>query len=254
MPSTAAARGSSVVGGRRAHPDGDAELRLVIRQSNSSDERTGLVRLAANPVRWDSAASRRWPEELSRKSIVGAVAGSAFECVRQLEAVHARHVEVEHAEVERPAVLGRGAGELERLEAVGRLDGLHAPGQQLLAQDPAVGGVVVDDQRALARERPGSPPAVAARAPRPYGASDSSNQNVEPFTRGAVSPSRPPMSSTSWRQMARPRPVPPNRAGRRGVGLGEGAEQALLVLGAMPMPVSMTSKRSATRSEFSWST
>ena len=75
-------------------------LRLVIRQSNSSDERTGLVRLAAKPRRWDSAAPSRSPEELSKNSVIVAVAGSAFKIVRQLDAVHAGHVEVDHAEVE----------------------------------------------------------------------------------------------------------------------------------------------------------
>ena len=77
MPRTSELIGDSDVG-FAGHSDADPELRLVIRQSNSSDDRTGFVRLAANPVRWDSAGSRRWPDELSKKSIVSAVEGSAF--------------------------------------------------------------------------------------------------------------------------------------------------------------------------------
>ena len=57
---------------------------------------------------------------------------------------------------------------------------------------------------------------------------------------------RPPISSTSWAQMVRPRPVPPKRRLRRGVGLDEGDRRsATACSGAMPMPVSGTVKRSA---------
>ncbi len=53
-------------------------LRPSIRQSKSSDERTGFVRLPAKPRRCDSAAPSRSPDELSRKRAIVEVDGSDF--------------------------------------------------------------------------------------------------------------------------------------------------------------------------------
>src|SRR5207302_8564008 len=70
----------------------------------------------------------------------------------ELDSVHTRHVQVDHAEVEQHAGFGRGSRKSKRLDAIDGLNGLDSPGGQLFAQDHAVGGVVVDDERTSAVE------------------------------------------------------------------------------------------------------
>ena len=134
--------------------------------------------------------------------------GIRLQQVRQLDAVHARHVQVEHADVKGLPCLGGGSRNRYRFKPVGGLDAFDAPREQLLAQDRAIRGVVVDDQRAAwqgwAWPRRSHLTLTLARA------RESSNQNVEPSPGALTRPSLPPISSTSWRQMASPSPVPPN--------------------------------------------
>ena len=62
------------------------------------------------------------------------------------------------------------------------------------------------------------------------------------------------MSSTSCRQIASPRPVPPNLRVVDESAWAKARNSRSWSPAAMPMPMSMTSKRSATRSAFSSST
>ena len=83
--------------------------------------------------------------------------------------------------------------------------------------------------------------------------SESSNQNVEPWPGVLSRPRRPPISSTSWRQMVRPRPVPPYFRVVDASAWVKALKRRSWSTGAMPGPVSETSKRRATRSGFSCS-
>ena len=65
-----------------------------------------MVSATAIPL-WRNAASRPcMPTEVSITSGRLASAGSALICARQLQAVDARHLEVQHRQVERPARSG----------------------------------------------------------------------------------------------------------------------------------------------------
>ncbi len=82
-------------------------------------------------------------------------------------------------------------------------------------------------------------------------ANDSSNQNVDPSPGALTSPSLPPMSSTSCRQIASPRPVPPNLRVVDESAWAKARNKRSWSAAAIPMPMSITSNRSATRSVFS---
>ena len=108
-----------------------------------------------------------------------------------------------------PAAAARRSSARACRPAVGRRR-LHAPVGQHLLEDAAVGGVVVHDQHAAApcrragrrhgrRRRLGCRPKRAVK------------WNVLPLPTSLSTQMRPPISSTSCGEMARPRPVPPNR-------------------------------------------
>lgn len=75
-----------------------------------------------------------------------------FDGAGQRQPVHLRHVQVEDDEGEGVADGGFHAEEVERLAAAGRLVGAQLPAGELLVENLAVGGVVIDDERALAGE------------------------------------------------------------------------------------------------------
>ena len=69
-----------------------------------------------------------------------------------------------------------------------------------------------------------------------------------------VNPICPPISSTNWRQIVRPSPVPPNLRVVDVSACAKGLNNRSSSPSAMPMPVSITSKCKATRAVFSCST
>ena len=78
---------------------GDATIcNPSMRQSNNSDWRTGLLSVPLSSAELATSLVTR-PEELSKKSLAGAVAGSVLIRVGKLEAVHVGHVQVEDREV-----------------------------------------------------------------------------------------------------------------------------------------------------------
>ena len=121
--------------------------------------------------------------------MVAAVAGSALMLRGQLDAVHAGHVQVDDAEVERRcrSAAAVAASSTARSRRAASTD-CDAPGAELLAQDLAVGGVVVDDQRALPRAGRHRSRALSERGRRVRTRSDSSNQNVLPSAGALVEP------------------------------------------------------------------
>ena len=68
------------------------------------------------------------------------------------------------------------------------------------------------------------------------------NQKVEPSPGLLWTPMVPPMSSTSLRQMARPRPVPPKRRVVEESACVKGWKRCFWASGVMPMPVSRMEK------------
>jgi hypothetical protein len=107
--------------------------------------------------------------------------------------------------VVRPALRGGLLQQAQRAVRVGGARRLDRPGAEVLVEHGAVGRVVVHDERAHVVE----PLPARRRGSRCAGGSGTSNQNVEP-TPGVLSTSMlPSSSSTSWRLMVRPRPVPP---------------------------------------------
>ena len=71
-----------------------------------------------------------------------------------------------------------------------------------------------------------------------------SNQNVEPRFGSLATPMTPPISATSWRQMASPRPVPPYLRVVKESACVKALKIWPCASAAMPMPVSLTSNRS----------
>ena len=69
------------------------------------------------------------------------------------------------------------------------------------------------------------------------------NQKVLPWPTSLVTPISPPMSSTSWREMARPRPVPPYRRVVPASAWENDSNTGAWSLSAIPIPVSTTWKR-----------
>ena len=93
-------------------------------------------------------------------------------------------------------------------------------------QDQPVGLVVVDDQDPHVGEPVGRPGLARCRRRRRAG-SGSVNQNVLPSPGSLSTPSVPPMAVTNWREMARPRPVPPNLRVVEESACENGVEEAL---------------------------
>jgi hypothetical protein len=78
------------------------------------------------------------------------------------------------------------------------------------------------------------------------GAADSRvrvNQNVLPFPASLSTPTWPPMRSTSFLQMASPSPVPPNRRVVDASAWMKLSKSRFCCAASIPMPVSVTSKR-----------
>ena len=167
-------------------------------------QRLGQVR---GEQRSSSPTSRR-PSELNSTS--GSVAPASRMRRASVDAVHLRHVHVEDREVE-------GARRVEPVAAPRAGDsvsrGSHAPLRRLQREDAPVGGVVVDDQHALALQRRLRADEVAPRAVRQLGAlgaSDREDGTSSPCPGPSLSTHIvPPISSASRLLIARPRPVPP---------------------------------------------
>ena len=73
-----------------------------------------------------------------------------------------------------------------------------------------------------------------------------SNQKVLPWPSSLWTPISPPISSTKRLQIDKPRPVPPKRRLMLASAWVKGANSWASASGAMPMPLSHTSKRSRT--------
>ena len=218
----------------------------VIRQSKSSEGRTGLVRLPANP----RGGPRRRPGVRSKSSAGTALSsrspGRALACsANSMPSMPGilRSTTPKSKSCRPSAARGRSPGPRSRRSASTDFD---APGAELLAQDLAVGGVVVDDQGPLAARSAGRRRRLRRRQ-----LSRSAQRQLEPegrpFARGAVEPSLPPISSTSCRQIASPSPVPPNLRVVEESAWAKARNRRSWSSAAMPMPVSITSKRSGTR-------
>ncbi len=116
----------------------------------------------------------------------------------------------------------------------------HAPAVTASPEDAAVRGVVVHDQdRELEVFEPARPTPPRPESAAPAG---SVKWNVLPRPTSLSTQIRPPISSTSCEEMARPEPGPAVRARGRAVGLGEGSKIGPCLSGGMPMPVSRTAK------------
>ncbi len=83
----------------------------------------------------------------------------------------------------------------------------HVARSQVRVDDRPVGDVVVDDQDAQARGHRRARAAGRARAG--TGRSEAVKVKRLPAPGSDSTPISPPISSTSWREIARPRPVPP---------------------------------------------
>ena len=74
------------------------------------------------------------------------------------------------------------------------------------------------------------------------------NQNVEPTPSSLVTPTSPPMSSTSRLTMDKPKPVPPNLRVVDASTWLKAWNSAFIRFAGMPMPVSRISQRTSTPS------
>ena len=118
--------------------------------------------------------------------------------------------------------------------------------------DRGVDGIVFGEQdveagwrgAAPAGDRAGRTGAGSASG-RSTSGSVSSNQNVLPTPGSLVDADLPPISSTSWRVMASPRPVPPKRRVIDPSACSKARNRRSSAAGSMPMPVSITSTRTA---------
>ena len=79
------------------------------------------------------------------------------------------------------------------------------------------------------------------------GSSSISTQKVLPPPLRSSTPISPPIKATSWRQIERPRPVPPNRRVIDPSACWNFWNSLLLAFSVRPMPVSLTSMRRPTR-------
>ena len=149
----------------------------------------------------------RWPNDGSRINATAAIAGSALIASAQLESVHTGHHQVENGDVVGLPLRRGGPQQLERALSRSGFRDDHAPGARLMHEDPAVRGVVVDD------EDPGARQTVRPRCRRSRRSTTASRIRGKPERRalpGALStPISPPISSTSCLEIARPSPVPP---------------------------------------------
>ena len=90
-------------------------------------------------------------------------------------------------------------------------------------------GSPVDDESAQSgQSQPRLAASTSGLAARPRARGRTSNQKVEPRSTGCRTPISPPISVTSWRQMASPRPGAAVFARGEGVGLAEGVENVRL--------------------------
>ncbi len=92
-------------------------------------------------------------------------------------------------------------------------------------------------------DRPGSAAVQRNCAAGSASGSDSSIENVDPAPGVLANSSLPPISSTSWRDIARPRPVPPKRRVVDASSWANSSNMRAWFSGAIPTPVSATSSR-----------
>jgi hypothetical protein len=223
--STRARAGASVEGAAAAAAAGD-ESGIRSRQQRLDEPGLGhrLGEVGGDPTRAGRAGGGRGQQHDANR-VEGGLGGQG---PRQLEPVHAGHVEVHEGDVGERAA-GRGPPEQRQCRlGIGSDRHGHAVAHQLALQDQAVGGVVVDDQRRLPVER-------AERRLRP-------GRQVGPGRQPGREPERAPLAGGAadpdgaahhldkslgdGQPQARASVVP----GGRGVGLHEGLEQPLLVL------------------------
>ena len=111
-------------------------------------------------------------------------------------------------------------------------------------EDQPVGGVVVDDEHPQAGQPLGACASAAPARSRPALKRQREPEGAALARVRSRRRCRRPSAPRAARQMARPEPGAAVLARGRGVGLGERLEEPLDVVGAMPMPVSVTSTRS----------
>ena len=148
------------------------------------------------------------------------------------DAIHHRHAPVHPDELRVPVL-----EQLHASLAVLRQPGVEADVRHQLHQQQLVLALILGDEdaeRRLSGARPHTSPACAAAGRDLMSASaasstGSSTRKMEPLPGVLATPIEPPMSSTNWRVMVSPRPVPFCAA--RLAQLHERLEQAFLVLG-----------------------
>ena len=124
---------------------GRAALPKIIASISSSIEGcSGFIKAASNKP-GVTPASRPPSDEYNTSGSDGAVAQLA-DCLRQRQAIHARHLQIGDDEIERIAA----SNPFQRRVRRGRIARQHAPRFDLQRQDAPIGVVVVDDQQPLA--------------------------------------------------------------------------------------------------------
>ena len=159
---------------------------------------------------------------------------------RDPEAVTIRHVGVEQHQPIGMAVLGGADQRLERRAAARHNGRHHAPPRDLLVQDAAVDRVVVDDQhgqRRQRRQRLGNLGRWERRGLERRGEMEGAADADR-----ALDPDPAPIIFTSVSEMVSPRPVPPKRRVVEPSAWLNASKMVDCLSGAMPMPVSVTTK------------
>ena len=150
-----------------------------------------------------------WPDELSIMIVAPASRRSSRDAARDLEAVHLRHVRVEQHQRERLALRALRVSERAQRRAR-RCRRPSAASSSGPADRAARGGSPRCRRRPAPADRSGRPRAGSgARVADARAATV--KWNVLPSSGALSSQMRPPISSTSVDEIARPRPVPPNR-------------------------------------------
>ena len=105
--------------------------------------RTGLVTQPSTSGTPDAPAS--YPTDVSISMGSEASCGSARDCLRQLQSVHVRHLKIQDGQLKR---LGRCGGSKLHKRVAGGCGQLRngSPGAEMIVQDLAIGGGVIDDQ------------------------------------------------------------------------------------------------------------
>ena len=189
------------------------------------------------PTSRHAMVSPYWPDELSIMMVAPADRRRVANPARDLEAVHVRHVRVEQDERERvgrsalasssarsaaaplSATVGRICQRTSRSCRMRRLTSLSS---------------TISTRQIVQVDAPAAP-ARASLMP-----SRAVKWNVLPSSGSLSTQIRPPISSTSVDEIARPRPVPPNWRVVEPSACLNGSKIACCLSGGMPMPVSLT--------------